>query len=402
MMQTARPPQTYRARWTALLLSLVLCGCPAASQPTVARPTPPETPVDGDASPRGEATPRTRAAINWLRRVPKPAAILLLLNPHRAAAATYRAYAKGLATAAGLELQELDPLVDVPLAREYRVSGDALVVMAGASSVTMHFAKETDTEKLDVRLVERVRRTLERPDIYVAGADGSYSKMLPLAGAFGTVHELASGWTSVPDSAGLFILMVTSDALQPSQSDAVARMLARGGRALIAVEASAGIAPELTKPLGVVLNGATLASEKILFRLRNNVSDKTILAPNGFSEHAAVATLYRNRHRGVALLFSRAASWDIVGASGVKVTPLVSTRATTFRDFNGNYQRDSDDHEGRFAVAVASERTGQHRAVLVADTDMFTDTVLDAVKANRLFFAETMSWLTEPKSTARP
>jgi len=82
----------------------------------------------------------------------------------------------------------------------------------------------------------------------------------------------------------------------------------------------------------------------------------------------------------------------------VNVVFTVMTLPETFRDLDGNFAFDPRTEKRKAwevaaAVTLPKKGTDEGRAVVVADSDVFTDLALDASPGNRAFALDGVRWL---------
>jgi len=92
---------------------------------------------------------------------------------------------------------------------------------------------------------------------------------------------------------------------------------------------------------------------------------------------------------------------------GVNVVFTVSALPETFRDLDGNFTFDARAEKRKaweLAAAITLPRKGtdEGRAIVVADSDAFTDLVLEASQGNRALALDGVRWLLGEESLGAP
>ncbi|HMK72056.1 MAG TPA: ABC transporter, partial [Myxococcaceae bacterium] len=155
----------------------------------------------------------------------------------------------------------------------------------------------------------------------------------------------------------------------------------------------------LLQPLGVRFIPTMLANDHVFIPRSHQMSDRALLVTATYSSHPSVATLAR---LGVSapMFFITTGSLEVLkqkpGDVGVDFTVLALP--DTFRDLQGNFTfepRAGKRRAWELAAAVTLQRKPgpDGRAVVVADADVFTDVVMEAILGNRTFALDSVRWL---------
>lgn len=171
-----------------------------------------------------------------------------------------------------------------------------------------------------------------------------------------------------------------------------------------------GVGPnlnELASLLGLAVNPAILANDRgDTVSFAGNKSDHVRIVTNRFGSHASVSTL--SRHSAWVVLFGTG-SLKKLDEKDKGIDFTLRSTTTTFADQNGNFEFDSNEQRQSFDLAAAVTRKGQtegvskpaeRRSFVVADADLFSDTVLKNVPTNRFLLLDAVRWLGGEESLA--
>ena len=209
----------------------------------------------------------------------------------------------------------------------------------------------------------------------------------------------------MPGDATVVAVLGPSNAFTPDESAAMVRYFERKGRVLLALD------PEnvdenrmLLEPMGLAYEEGILAHPSAYRKVASQPSDKGNIITNKFASHASVKTLVKVGRR-YPLVFQRAGG---LSKSDKSTRGIVNVRLTvkalddTWNDKNGNYALDRDIQESRrirHVVAAVTKRTpvaitveDEARAVVVADSDVFSDSLL-SLGSNRYLAIDSFNWL---------
>jgi hypothetical protein len=373
----------------------------------------------------GRVSDSTRGAVRGLT---EPITLSLFYPPGSDVGALVGDYARTLARESPLvQVERLDAAVDLPRARALGVSANgALVVSRGErkesylTGVSLDGARgelrELDAEvQRRLLAVSRARRvvylTTGHGERAAANADASDAR-----GTVRLLHDLlraqndevrnlgaAEGLAvDVPrDAAAVLVVGPTTPFLR-EEVESLGRWVRGGGRLLVALDPESG--PQfdaLLQPLGVRFVPTPLVNDQVYLARSHQPSDRGQLVTSSFKPHPSVGTLTRPQSRlGLFLLGSGSLELLPQRPPGVNVTFTVLTLPETFRDLDGDFSFDGRTEKRRaweVAAAVTLPRKGidaeEGRAVVVADSDVFTDLVLDANVGNRVFAVDSVRWL---------
>jgi ABC-type uncharacterized transport system len=373
----------------------------------------------------GRVSDSTRGVV---RGMTEPVTLTLFYPPGSDVGALVGDYARTLARESPLlHVERLDAAVDLPRARALGVSGNGAVVVSKgerkesySTGVSLE-ASRGELRELDAEVqrrllaVARSRRvvylTTGHGERTAASADASdargtvrlFQDLLRAqnneARNLGAAEGLA---VDVPrDAAAVLVLGPTTPFLR-EEVESLGRWVRSGGRLLVALDPDSGAQFDaLLQPLGVRFVPTPLVNDQVYLARSHQPSDRGQLVTSSFQPHPSVATLTRSQTRlGLFLLGTGSLEQLPQKPPGVNVTFTVFTLPETFRDLDGNFAFDARAEKRRaweVAAAVTLPRKGidteEGRAVVVADSDLFTDLVLEANVGNRVFAVDSVRWL---------
>jgi hypothetical protein len=380
----------------------------------------------------GRPSESTRGLV---RGFTEPVTLTLFYPPGSEAGAAVRDYAEALARESPLlRVERLDAAVDLARARALGVSGNgAIAVSRGERHETYLTGTTLDSSKsqlreLDPEVQKRLYKVARAQKvIYVTTGHGERAAMNPdLSDPRGTVKTFqdllraqndevrplgaAQGLaTEVPrDSAAVLLLGPTSPFLR-EEVESLVRWVRGGGRLLVALDPESGSQFDaLLQPIGVRFVPTTLVNDRVYLARTHQPSDRAQLVTATFGPHASVGTLVRAGGRlPVFLLGAGSLEMLTQKPAGVNVVFTISALPETFRDLDGSFVFDprADRRKAwEVAAAITLPRRGsdEGRAVVVADSDVFTDLVLDVSPGNRAFALDAVRWLLGEESLGAP
>lgn len=326
-----------------------------------------------------------------------------------------------------LRIHEQDRAVDPAKARELGVTGNGAVVLAhGTQREQLYVGTDKDRARTDLsRLDQEVNRRLlritrARRHVYFvtghgersneAGLDTDHrSKIYQLQELFtaqnAIVSRLGAGeglGREVPANASLVALVGPQQPLLPEEAASLLRYVHQGGRLLIAVDPEAGADfSALLKPLGIDVGKGTLANDEVFVRSSYQISDRANIATASFASHAAVASLSQLGSRAPVLLIGASPLEPRMDrAKDVSVDFTVFAQPRTFNDQDGDFSFTPKLEERKAFPLVAAvtvqdpkdKKAPQGRAVVIGDSDVLTDAVLQN-PGNLYLAADSARWL---------
>ena len=380
----------------------------------------------------GRPSDSTRGLVRGLT---EPVTLTLFYPPGSEVGAAVRDYATSLATESPLlRVERLDAAVDLTRARALGVNGNgAIAVSRGERHETYLTGASLDASRSQLRELDpEVQRRLYQVAraariIYLTTGHGERAALnADPSDARGTVRmfqELlraqndevrplgaAQGLASdVPRDAGAVLVLGPTSPFLREEVEALGRYLRGGGRLLVALDPESGSQFDaLLQPLGVKFIPTPLANDRVYLARTHQPSDRGQLVTASFGPHASVGTLVRASGR-LPLFLLGTGSLELLTQkpAGVNVVFTVSTLPETFRDLDGNFVFDPRSEKRKawdVAAAITLPKKGadEGRAVVVADSDVFTDLALDASSGNRAFAVDGVRWLLGEESLGAP
>jgi hypothetical protein len=380
----------------------------------------------------GRPSESTRGLV---RGFTEPVTLSLFYPPGSDTGAAVRDYAESLAKESPLlRIERLDAAVDLGRARALGVLGNgAIAVSRGErhetySTGTVLDASKSQLRELDPEIQKRLYQVARAPKvIYLTTGHGervvtnpdpsdprgtvrTFQELLraqndevrPLGAAQGLANE-------VPRDAGAVLILGPTTPFLREEVEALGRWVRGGGRLLVALDPESGSQFDaLLQPLGVRFVPTTLVNDRVYLARTHQPSDRAQLVTGSFGSHTSVATLVRAGGRlPVFLLGSGSLELLTQKPAGVNVTFTVSTLPETFRDLDANYAFDPRTEKRKAwdvaaAITLPKKGTDEGRAVVLADSDVFTDLVLDASQGNRALALDSVRWLLGEESLGSP
>ncbi|HWE28331.1 MAG TPA: DUF4350 domain-containing protein, partial [Polyangia bacterium] len=326
-----------------------------------------------------------------------------------------------------LEVQSYDRDVDVTKAKELGVSANGTVIInRGGHKEPLSVGLELEAARNQLRNLDKDVQTrllkVARPPrtVYFIAGHGERSfdtggdtdkrptlrslrEMLSSQGynvkTFGAAEGLAQ---DLPADATVAVWIGPQKPLLAEESAALQRYFDRGGRLLIALEPDAGVdEKELLAHLGEKFDPVVMATDQAFARRTNQISDRANIMTATFSSHPSVTTLGRLGSRAPLVFVGAGHFEDLkVKPAGVSSDTTVKSHASTWADLNGNFAFDPPAEQRKqwpLALAVVKkgkdkDKKDEGRAILVADSDILSDGVIDAA-GNPAFALDGMKWL---------
>jgi len=331
-----------------------------------------------------------------------------------------------------LEVVEVDRLAQPQVAAEYNVQTDGTIILiqgdrfgrlglsselAVARSTLRVFDSETHTALLQLTRPKMAaymtagHGELNNPDIdnALGGALGSevQDSLTAFRDLLGFLNYEVRALTlqrglgnRVPDDAAMVLVIGPQRPFLDEEVLAIAEYLERGGSVLFALEPSSDFTlTGLRDQLGVEYQSTMLVDDQNHLRQRGGLSDRQLIVTDRFSSHAAVTTASRAGAGAGILLMGSGHLTSIDEIEGVRRSFIVHSLPSTFADLNGDFQFDETTESRRshqLAVAiegVAGEESGNLRALVFSDAEMFTDGVLGSLVSNVTMAADGIRWL---------
>lgn len=372
------------------------------------------------------------AAVHIVESLRTPVRVLLFFPPANEVKDQVLGYFRALDAAAdNVEIEIHDRLASPAIAEEYNVVQDGMIILTmGDRSERITIPTQIGQARSRLRaLDEEVQRSLmrvarEERTIYLTTGHGELnapSSTGPMEEApFRSIDAIRNLFrllnyrvqdlgvqsglgNDVPaDAAMVFVLGPRRPFLEP-ELQAVDRYLARGGSVLLALEPQSPfeLGP-LRQRLGVEYRGIPLADDLQHLRQRGNISDRRLIVTDRFTSHAAVSTLGR-AGMGSGILLMGAGYLEPLPENS-RATVIVRSLPSTFADPDLDFELSEGAEERRsysLVVAVEGEpaadsETGAGdgmRALVLADSELFSDAVVTSLGLNAALAADAVRWL---------
>lgn len=217
----------------------------------------------------------------------------------------------------------------------------------------------------------------------------------------------------VPDDATILFVLGPRHELLDEELKAIDDYLERGGALLLVLDPQSkatNLGP-LEGRLGVKFNPGVLMDDKEFMVQQHNSSDHRLILTNQFSSHASVTTLSRGGVRSGILLIESGhlEPHDFMveeGKEAPKRTWVVRSMASAFVDLNGDREyNEGSEKRDRYNIAAAvedetdkkdknkeEEKAGM-RAMVFADSEVFSDILLRKVPLVQALVVDAVKWL---------
>ena len=336
-----------------------------------------------------------------------------------------------------VRIEEYDRLAAPEVAEKHSVRSDGTVVLVhGEQSQQLPIGTDLASVRDDLRnLDHRVQGTLypllrDRRVVYLTTGHGELNDPEsggPFAGTpLGEVTFLREALTylnyevrdlgitsglaaQVPSDAAIVMVLGPQRPFLEPELAALDRFLADGGAVLLAIdpESDFRLGP-LEARLGVRYVHVPLADDQQYVSQRGNLSDRRLIITNRFSSHEAVTTV-SNAGEGAGVLLLGPGYLEPIEGSDPAPLFLVRSLPSTFNDADRDYQLD-DGTEKRDAYNLiaavegdggddagegddALEKAAPMRALVFANSAMFSDGVLGSLGLNAALVADGVRWL---------
>lgn len=380
----------------------------------------------------GRPSDSTRGLIRGLT---EPVTMTLFYPPGSEVGAAARDYAESLAGESQLlRVERLDAAVDLARARALGVNGNgAIAVSRGERHETYLTGNVLDSSKSQLRELDpELQRRLSmvarpRRVVYVTTGHGERAAQnADLSDPRGTVRTFqdllraqnddvrplgpAQGLaTDVPRDASAVLVLGPTSPFVREEVEALVRYVRGGGRILVALDPEAGSQFDaLLQPLGVRFVPTPLVNDRVYLARAHQPSDRGQLVTATFGPHASVGSLVRASGR-LPLFLLGTGSLELLSQkpAGVNVVFTVMSLPETFRDMDGDFVFDPRTEKRKAwdvaaAITLPKKGTDEGRAVVVADSDAFSDLALDASGGNRAFALDSVRWLLGEEALGAP
>ncbi|MBI4509849.1 MAG: Gldg family protein [Deltaproteobacteria bacterium] len=393
------------------------------------------------------------ATRNMVASLKEPLKVLVFFPEVNEVKDEVKSYFNELAKHAGrVQLESHDRMVSAKLAKEYRVSKDGTVVLVnGTQSESISLSTEIQEARRSLRTFdEQVQKAfmkvargsrvayltvghgeLNDPGSEGIGAEGLLAGASAIRQILGVLNYkvndlgLKEGLgQDVPEDAAIVLALGPKKPFLDEELRALDRYLQRGGSLFMALDPAgeAALGP-LEARLGVRFDRTPLENDEAFIVRRNNPSDHRLIITDQFSAHASVTTLSRSRVGAGILLVGSGSIADAPavaeGEAMPKRTHVVRSLSSTYADKNDNNAFDPDEKRESYNLVTAIEgaapaqpvtaqaaagkggakedgkdkRGKAMRALVLADAEMLSDSVLMQVGLNAALFHDGVKWL---------
>ena len=268
------------------------------------------------------------------------------------------------------------------------------LIRVTTSEKTAYFFKGHDERAFDTPLSDDKRPPIKR---LKAQLEAWQYKVKPLSVAQGSTADL-------PTDADVLFIVGPEKPFLESEIEVLKRALNQGVRMFVALEAerSGASLDALLAPLGLKFDKTPLGATASKVPITRTEADASFVYSNQFSSHASVTTMTRNTGK-IAAIFFKAGSLEKNDASklkNAKTNIVLTARADTFRDTNGNLRRDTGEQAAPFGLAAAvtltsttGDKKKEGRVFVLADADAMSDDLFNLLPGNVYFLLDIIRWL---------
>ena len=356
------------------------------------------------------------------------------LNPVSEELATY--FGELASITGNVQVEQYDRLSNPLVAEQLEIRDDGVLLLrSGGRTERLQFSTELNDARVRLRVLDgeigeallklsRARGVaymtvghgeLNDPDsrgISTPGAAESPSQVGALERYLGLLnydnrdlgiqHGLAD---RVPDDAAMVLVLGPRRAFADAEIRALGEYLDRGGALLLALEPDSDfdLSP-LASRLGLRYTQQTLADDRRHVRRQGGPADRRLIVTDRFSSHPAVTTASRQGVGAGILLMGSGYLSSTDDPDDPRPSFLMASLTSTFADENGNWTYDDEEARGTYELAAAVEREldGEttSRALVYADSELFSDAVLLNFGLNAAVIADGIRWLGDEEAYA--
>lgn len=332
-------------------------------------------------------------------------------------------------------IESYDRLMSPDVAERYQVTQDGTVVLlSGTGEERLSFSMDLDEARSRLRVLDGEAQqrllmlTRERHVLYLTTGHGELNDVaepeapraeggpppaadtarLPalrrLLGLMnyevrdlGVLTGLAG---RIPDDAAAVLAIGPRQSFLEEEMGAIAEYLERGGSVLLAVDPTSDFElGEVGRRLGVRLQAERLADDRRHMRRTGGLSDRRLIVSDRISLHPSVSTAARQGRQGGVLFVDAGSLLADEAPDGLRTSVVLESLPSTFADLDGDLQfDDGPERRESLALGVATEGvltpgSDPMRALVYADSDLFSDDVLGSLAANVSLVADGVRWL---------
>lgn len=372
----------------------------------------------------GEATQKLVASFD------EPLEVYLFFPPASDAAEAVAGYFKELEGATKmLKVTRLDHALEPVKAKELGVSGNGTVLLKkGGRKESIFIGTEVEKARtqlrgLDAEVQKRMLQVAKsRRTVYLTGGHGErtqdptngmdqratieilYKTLQDQNFEVRTLTTAEGLGTDIPRDAAAVFILGPSRAFSVPEAASIEAYAKRGGRLFIALDAESALPfDELMAPLGLSYKPQSIAQERNTANVRPppGLADRINIATRTFSSHPAVTYLGRSN---VPVLMLGAGGLDELPKHPADLTIdfAVRSQPDSWNDASGNFEFDPSMGETKKAwgVVAAIERRAPSaknedamRALVLGDSDVVADLVLQQLPGNQYLVVDGFKWL---------
>jgi hypothetical protein len=361
-----------------------------------------------------------------------PLRVLLFFPPTSDVTDQLRGYFRALGAEGGnVRLEEYDRLVSPDTAQKYGVVRDGIIALTAeerteriALPVTLEEARlqlrtlDEDVQQSLMRLA-RTERTVyltvghgelndqssARGTDTLAISSGTFAISTLLGYLNFSERELgvrAGLGNEVPQDAAMVLVLGPRRPFLEAELRALERYLLRGGSVLFALEPDSDfeLGP-LADLLGVDYRRVPLVDDQNYVRFQDNLSDRAIIVTDRVFSHASTSTVSQGGI-GDGMVFMGSGYLEPKEAGGPGLTVTVRSMPNAFPDSTRDYELNGAEERLQYAIGVAvdapsgpqaASASSEMRALVFADSELFSDLVLTRVGINQALLADALLWL---------
>lgn len=326
-----------------------------------------------------------------------------------------------------LEVETLDYALEPTKARALSATGNGVVIISkGERKETIFVGQELEKARTQLKsldqdvnkrllLVAKSKRTIyltqghgERTEEAVGAMGTQRSTIAMLRGELKaqnydlkTLSAAEGLGSAVPqDAMAVLILGPTSEFSAP-EAKAIEEYEKRGGKLIVAIDPEMPFAhTNLLEPLGLKFTAVTLANDVAHARKTYTPADRAIISTNSYSSHPIVG---QNGRQGTPMFFMGAGAVEELPVHPAEISIDMAVRAMpqTWNDVNNNFSADSppEVRKNYGLVAAVTRRAPSNkiedelRAVVMGDSDVLADEVLQVARGNALLVLDSLKWV---------
>ena len=362
----------------------------------------------------------------------EPLRVLLFFPPSSDVTDQLRGYFRALDAEGGrVQMEEYDLLVSPDTAQKYGVVRQGIVVLASGDRTERLALPETLEEaRLQLRtLDEDVQQSLmrlsrdERTVYFTVGHgelnDQSSARATDTLSVSSSTYAISTllGYLNyserelgiraglgneVPQDAAMVLVLGPRRPFLEPELRALERYLIRGGSVLFALEPDSEfeLGP-LADLLGVDFRAVPVVDDQNHVRFQDNLSDRHIIVTDRVFSHASTSTVSQGGI-GDGMVFMGAGYLEPKEEGGPGLTVIARSMPTAFADSTRDFELNGVEERLQYAIAVAvdapsgpqaASASSDLRALVFADSELFSDLVLQRVGLNQSLLADALLWL---------